>query len=736
MRWLRLRRGYLSFWLGIGFTVLLAAVQALELPVISQLLKRLDYVLYDVRFNALKQSPRVAEHSIVIVDIDEASLLAEGRWPWSRRKVAALLGRLNDAGAAVVAMDVMFSEPERNVIREAQALVRGDPKIQQALEAWANDADSDAVLANQLTESDVVLAYLMHMESSVQVGELPSGVYMLTEDEVDHVVVGATKGFTASLAVLQDAALRSGFITTQRDLDGSIRRSPLLLRHGNQINASLSLATVMLYLFEEKIELRLNEIGEILAVDEVRVGNKWFPTDEKGQVIVPYRGRRGSFPYIPATAVLNSDKYNELLDGSIVLLGTSSIGLADLQTTPVGTGYPGVEVHANIIDGMLNTQFPDKPDWVLGASVLLLCVFGVLLAWQLPRMGPLPLTLVGFSAITGIVSLNFYVWKYQNLDLPLAAQVMLVPMLMLIALIEGFWRESAGRKAIKSMFGQYVPAAHIDQMLQAPDQYNLEGENKELTVLFLDIRGFTTISEQLTAAQLKKLLNDFFTPITEIIFRTHGTIDKYVGDMVMAFWGAPIDDSDHARHAVQAAFEIFNKVDELREGFLQQGLPEVDVGIGINTGHMNVGDMGSSYRRAYTVLGDSVNLASRLEGITRYYDVRGLVGENTKALCSDYLYRLIDKVIVKGKERSVNIYEPICLHSEAEDAMIKELTEYHEALQCYLQQQWDESEQCFQSLRKMHPEVRIYSLYLERISELRQKDLPQDWDGSFRHLRK
>lgn len=286
------------------------------------------------------------------------------------------------------------------------------------------------------------------------------------------------------------------------------------------------------------------------------------------------------------------------------------------------------------------------------------------------------------------------------------------------------------------MFDQYVPPAHIDRMMNDPSAYQFEGEQKELTVLFSDIRSFTNISESLSAAELKAFLNNYFTPITKIIFDNEGTIDKYVGDMVMAFWGAPVDDKKHAYHAVLTALKMQQMTQQLRQEFSAKGWPAVEIGVGLNTGPMNVGDMGSSYRRAYTVLGDAVNLGSRLESITKFYGAKILIGEHTHAQAPEFVYRYVDRIQVKGKNEPVRVYEPLCLKTELTPELEHELSQYEKAHQLYMQQQWQAASGAYQQLIADYPEQKLYQVYKDRIADLSTTDLPEDWDGVFRHTQK
>ena len=272
-------------------------------------------------------------------------------------------------------------------------------------------------------------------------------------------------------------------------------------------------------------------------------------------------------------------------------------------------------------------------------------------------------------------------------------------------------------------------------MIADPNSVTFTGETKEMSVLFADIRNFTTISERLHVTELKELLNDFFTPMTGIIFDAQGTIDKYIGDLVMAFWGAPLSDPDHRTHAVGAAMKMLKTLEEMRPEFVARGLPEIYIGIGINSGVMNVGDMGSVYRRAYTVLGDAVNLGARLEGLTKYYGVSLLVGEKTRDGCDEYLYRYIDKVMVKGKDEPIRIYEPICPVAEVTPELSELQALHNHAMEHYLHQRWDESEAAFRAFRENVPHKQV-DIFLDRIVQLRQQELPEKWDGAFRHTRK
>jgi adenylate cyclase len=351
-------------------------------------------------------------------------------------------------------------------------------------------------------------------------------------------------------------------------------------------------------------------------------------------------------------------------------------------------------------------------------------------------MGSLAMVLTGVGTLFAYLTMNYYLWIVSRFDLSQAPIIVLILGITVLNIAVGFFQESSRRKDLKDMFGQYVPPAHIDKMVNADDHDAFASDTREMTVLFSDIRSFTSISEGLSAEELKLMLNEYFTPITQIIFETEGTIDKYVGDMVMAFWGAPLEDPNHRLHALEASLAMLKKTDELKAEFKEKGLPEINIGVGLNSGLMNVGDMGSHYRRAYTVLGDAVNLSSRLESLTKFYGVDCLVGEGTIEGINEYSFREIDRILVKGKEEPVNVFEPIGKIIDLSAEQLKELESYHSALALYRAQQWDDSEKVFKHLLSQSPNTRIYQLYLERITENRQRSLPSNWDGTFKHISK
>lgn len=736
----------LPVWMGMAIVAVVLVLHVVSLAEdsrvanqVSRPVQRLDTLIYDFRFQLLTPDRPEGATPVVVVDIDEHSIRREGRWPWSRSKVAELVAALEKAGVSLIGFDVLFSEAESNPVD----LVLADDSLSEAARAEIASRrarfDSDSRLAS-VVGTRTVLGYVMHADG-VKSGRLPQPFLML--DSADEGWrVHALPDYTSNLPTLMDKALSAGFFTTLPDRDGVIRRSPLILRHGDGLYTSLALELARHSLNAPFIRLQTTRCrGELTCIENIQVGDRIVHTDEYGAALVPYKGRRESYTYVSASKVLHGELPDGLLKGAIVLVGTSALGLADLRTMPLETSYPGVEVHANLLDAILqsspgHSQFINRPDWEPGATFILLLSSGLLLALLLPRLEPGYMILVSAGWLLVLVLGNFALWKSARIDLPLAALLLMASGIALFNIVFGFLRASHQKREIKTMFGQYVPPAHVEQMLASPESVSLEGESREMTVLFSDIRSFTTISEGMNAQALKQMLNRFFTPITQVIFDHNGTIDKYVGDMVMAFWNAPLEDRRHAYNAILTALAMQKTAEELKPEFVAAGFPEVNIGIGINTGLMNVGDMGSEFRRAYTVLGDAVNLGSRLESVTKFYGVKILVGETTHAQAPEFLYRRVDRILVKGKTEPVTVYEPVCLLSEASASRRERVNRFNEAVGYYHAQQWDAAEDILRQLLTQDPGRKLYQLYLERIATLRKADMTVAWSGVFEHANK
>jgi adenylate cyclase len=393
-------------------------------------------------------------------------------------------------------------------------------------------------------------------------------------------------------------------------------------------------------------------------------------------------------------------------------------------------------VHANVVAGILDGNFRWKPAYTAAAEMIVVIIFGLLTALLLPLLKPLVATLVFFTALTGALAVNYYMWEVMRHVMPLAMTLYVLTGIYVINMVFGYLFESRSRHHMDNLFGRYVPPDLVKEMSKNPQSYSLASRKLELSVLFSDIRGFTTISEGLEAEVLSELMNEYLTPMTRIVHESTGTIDKYIGDAVMAFWGAPVRDAYHASKAVGAGLAMQEALVDLNRDFEKKGWPEIKIGVGINTGPMSVGNMGSTFRQAYTVLGDAVNLGSRLEGITKVYGVGFIVAESTAEKAHEYLYRELDKVRVKGKEEPVTILEPMGLKEKLPDEAKKRVEEFRSALLMYRRQEWDAAQQTLEVLLNDEPESLLYKLYLERINHFREEPPGEYWDGVFTHKTK
>jgi adenylate cyclase len=735
-----LKQNRQAILVGLLISVFVIFLQFSSNSSVKLLLARFEGIIYDLRLRATLVDRRITDQTIIIIDIDEKSLAAEGRWPWSRQKVATMVNHLADAGVAVVAFDVLFSEPERNPADSVTQHLEANNIVAPPFLLEARAAlDADAIFAASLNSTDVVLGILFQGDASITQGELPFSVVKSEGiSDLSKMTRISFNNYESNIKILQSQTPGSGFINASYDGDGIIRRAALVAEYNGQFYPSLALEAARLLTLTDSIDMEIAHVGSgIQQITGVKWGKELIETDSYGRVLIPYRGNRNSFPYISASDVVNGKFAPEMFEGAVVFVGTSAVGLGDLRSTPVGLTYPGVEIHANVLEGLLAPEIlPYQPDWWEAAVGITLIVLGVFCVFLFPTIGPLSLsiTVIVLLVLTGWF--NYWLWLHQGISLMLTTSLLLIFLVGMYNLSLGFFKANSQKKIIKSIFDQYVPPAHIDKMLADPDSVNLDGERKVMTVLFSDIRSFTSISESLSASELKNLLNKYFNPITKSIFDHKGTIDKYVGDMVMAFWGAPLDDPQHAENALNAALDMQVITERLRGEFKNVGLPEIHVGIGLNTGSMSVGDMGSEYRRSYTVLGDAVNLGARLESLTKFYGVECLVSENTKEHCPSHVFRFIDRVKVKGKSEAITIYEPLNKQQLASTTLESESHLYQQAYQYYLDQDWSAAEQSFTKLISVFTERKIYQIYLTRLSTLKEQPSTDKWDGVFTHTDK
>lgn len=725
----------------LGIILVCFAVWLFITPVkvVRSFIERLDNLGYDLQLRTrVLTTHSIANSPVAIIDIDDKSIHQEGRWPWPRGKLADLVNALKKQGAAVIAFDIFFSEHENNVADIVINQFKKNNLLTSSLDSLLEKNkylfDQDSIFAKSLSTETTVLA-LGFLPRDQKQNQLPPPLLTLTPEEKNELHLITSQGYISNIPILQQAAKRAGFINIFPDNDGIIRHAPLIIEYENGIYPSLSLQAVLSFL-GENIKLVTPLYGKEKRLEGIEVGYNKIPTDAKGQVLIPFMGRSYTFPFYSAIDVMQNNLPKDALLGKILFVGTSATGLGDLHATAVQNPFPGVEIQATLVYGLLKNNFSSKPEWTFGANIVITIVFGLLAAWIFPYLGPRMLGALIIILPPLLLFINNVIWEYTGLIISLLMPIFLILIIALVNIIYGYLFETLRRERLKEMFGQYVPAKHIDEMLRTTSDYGLRGEDREMSVLFADIRNFTTISENMPASEIVDMLNTLFTPLTEIIFKHRGTIDKYVGDLMMAFWGAPLKDKYHARHALQSALEMQKKLLELQPILQQRQWPDIKIGVGINSGIMSVGDMGSRFRRNYTVLGDNVNLASRIEGLTKFYGVGIITTESTEQDQTRFIFRQLDRVKVKGKKTGVAIYEVICTQAENTPELTEELTRYHQALDYYYMQKWNDAEIILKELHQKYSDKKIYSIYLSRIEEFKNHPLPEDWDGIYVHTSK
>ncbi|MCW8929556.1 MAG: adenylate/guanylate cyclase domain-containing protein [Gammaproteobacteria bacterium] len=714
---------------------------------VNILLNRFEWLVYDYRMQLTHYSVAPAHKKIVIINIDDKSLQKQGRWPWSRETLADLTQKIIDLGVNVVAFDIQFSEKEsiRSPYlnqRIKQLKQEGKDELAKELLSIISSNYGDKKLAQIFSENDVVLGFTFHSNpNSFTSGTLPEATHFLPEDTRFYQHMEKMLGYSVPIDILnqqeQDHEQQTfnGFINASTDADGTIRKSKLFLNYQDKLYASLSLESVRLNLLAD--QLFVKTYNEELAYFSFAKGEENFiPVQRDGSILIPYRGTYGSFEYISAIDILEG-KVSNPGTWEIALIGSAAPSLFDSHSTPVQQHFPGIEIQANIIAGLLDNHFPVKPEWNYLYNDLFIFLVGGLLALIFPHLSPSKQLTISLLFIASIISLDFYFWKthYYALDSVLPLLTLIV--LTLFNVSYGFLKEFNKRRSMQQMFGQYIPPQLVEQMSKTNESFGFDGERRVMTVLFADIRNFTSLSESLSANELKNMLNAYFTPMTEIIFNGHGTIDKYVGDMIMAFWGAPLHDKEHALNATTAALKMLETTEQLKPEFKKMGFPEVSIGVGLNTGEMNVGNMGSSYRKAYTVLGDHVNLGSRLEGLTKNYGVKLIISEYTYQQIKDiYAARMLDKVRVKGRAEALSIYEPIATYHSLSDEETIWQNAYQQAIERYYLMHWGLALKNFESLLEKRPDDKTVQIYIERCQDYLIEAPEENWDGIYTHLSK
>jgi adenylate cyclase len=742
-------------------------------------LKRFEYNTLDTRFRYRPARYTPPDSRIVIVAIDQRSQEVLGKWPFPRKYFGQMLDALCDDGAKVAAFDITFDKPDQTAapLRALWARIEKDKKSRHAPDSklelqvaeLAKEFDSDAQFAAALRRFGPVVLGNFFLEPQevrgIEGSILDKYAEMVQWYALNRVAIRPRSGkadfatllnsyqfegtlYAATVANIPELAppennekTAIGFFNISSDADGVLRRSLLVLPFGRSNNpddidlyGSLEVQTLRVYLGLKTEQITVNYgpagIASLQFADKLTIR-----PDYLGRAVINYRGPRGTYPYYSLADVAQHKFAPGTFKDKIVLVGASATGIGDLRTPPYGgIDYPGVEVHANVIDNMLNNGFLVRGTPQILLDLLLILAFGLPLGFALALVSTrwMWFGLALLIPFTVLLYFAFLRGWWVNFTVPAGT---LTANVMLVSLYRALVEEKEKRK-VRSAFGQYLSPEVIRRLLLNPRL--VEPRKTEITVMFSDIRGFTTISEKLDAQELALFLNGYLSDMTRIVFDTRGTLDKYIGDAVMAFWGAPYEDGRHAVQACSAALEMMKRVRELQKQWAAEGKPALDIGIGLNSGVASVGNMGSELRYGYTALGDAVNLSSRLEGLNKDYGTHIIVNESTYAAAKDagFFFRELDLIRVKGKLHPVTIYELIDRYSSLQQdgslARVQEHVQvFNEARKLYCQRRWAEAQSAFQAILDRSSNDGPSILYMKRCQEyLADEPLP-NWDGVF-----
>ena len=690
-------------------------------------------------FQVLRPREQQALSPVVIVDIDEASLKEIGQWPWPRTVVADLVSKLKDRGAVAIGFDIIFAEPDRMSPAVAVESFRGlDDETRSKL---ASLPSNDEVLADAMKRARVIVGQsgspLSQPRSDAEKA-LQTGFAIIGPDPTPLLVT--FKGLLRNVPLIEQAAAGRGVLSIDPDRDGIIRRVPVILTAQDVLVPSLAMEMLRVVTGSGAIQVRADEAG----VQSVGVRGLAVPTDNRGRVWVHFNKIDRERSYVSAKDLLQGRLPPDRVRGRLVLVGTSAIGLFDIKTTPVDAAMPGVEVHAQILESVLTkAQLAPVPD-AIGAEIVIAVLLGLAIIVAAPALSPTVVVVLGAAMVAGLVGLSWYLFAMHSLLLDFTYPLMSSWLIYLVLTFVNYFREQRQRQQIRSAFGYYLSPHMVEQLARSPEKLVLGGEERRMTILFSDVRGFTTISEHFkdNPQGLTQLMNRFLTPLTNAIIERKGTIDKYIGDAIMAFWNAPVDDAEQEVNACDAALAMQERAVELNAELKQEAetgggtyMP-LRIGIGLNTGPCVVGNMGSDFRFNYSVLGDTVNVASRLEARTKDYRLPLVIGSRTAERAQHKFTTMeIDLIQVKGKKEPEAVFTVLGRSALKDDPHCTELRALNaDMLVAFRKQDWDGAlaliERCRSAANGLDV-AGLYDMYVERISTYRADPPPPDWDGVY-----
>jgi adenylate cyclase len=688
-------------------------------------------------FQVLRPRPQEIR-PVVIVDIDEASLKAIGQWPWPRTTVADLVTQITNLGAAAIGFDIIFPEPDRMSPAVAEHSFRGiNAETRAKLDSLPSN---DEALAEAIKHSRVVVGQAGAASPEARTAAdaaLQTGFAVRGPDARPFLVTFA--GLLRNVPVIEQTAAGRGLFSIDPESDGIIRRVPLIMTAQGSLVPSLSLEMLRVVTGSSAILVRANEAG----IESVAVPGLELPTDRNGQFWVHFN-HHDPERYVSAKDVLQGNVPPDRLAGKLVLIGTSAIGLLDLKTTPLDAAIPGVEVHAQILESVLSKSSLVNPNYAIGAELALAVLFGLAIIVAAPMLPASIVIVLGGCLIAGLIGLSLYLFVEHSLLIDFTYPLISSWLIYLVLTFVNYFREQKQRRQIRSAFGYYLSPHMVEQLARSPEKLVLGGEERRMTILFSDVRGFTTISEYYKddPQGLTRLMNRFLTPLTNAIIERRGTIDKYIGDAIMAFWNAPVDDHEQEANACESALEMLSRAEALngelkREAEANGGVyMPLRIGIGLNTGPCVVGNMGSDFRFNYSVLGDTVNLASRLEARTKDYRVPVVIGSRTaEGAKGKFAVMEIDLIMVKGKKQPEAVFTVLGRSEVEADPRCKELRDTNtQMLRRFRTQQWDDAKELIARCRKFANGFELsglYDMYEERIELYRAEPPGPDWDGVY-----
>lgn len=660
-----------------------------------------DDRIKDFMFN-LRGEEKPKSDNIIIIDIDEKSLRTLGQWPWSRNILGKILQNLDAAQIGIIGLDIVFAEEDRT----------SPHKIFEEFDIKKeNIPNYDFEFAQTIASTPTILGYQFEFVNNEFINKTAPSIQTIfiekNKKEGEEYLIKA-KGTILNIPVIQDNSYSSGFFNNIPDDSGIIRSVPLILSYDEEIYPSLALETLRIALGIKKIIVNYDQNG----VSNLILDNFIIPTDRHGRILVNFRGKEKTFKYISALDIYNNNFKSEEIRDKIALIGTSAAALMDLRATPFESIFPGVEVHANVIDNILNKDFLFKPSWIEAINICLIFVLSFFIYFIIRKVPIILTPIFIFISLYLIFYINYFILFKYGLVINTLFPFITIILSSAVSLVIGYFYEIKKKEEIKSKFASKVSKSVMEELIKDVDNNHLKVQNKEITIFFSDIREFTQISEKLDSAEIViDYLNKYLTPMSEIINKYDGTIDKYIGDCIMAYWNAPFDIKNHADKALKSAIQQLNILKDINKNLKDINQPMINIGIGITTGIATIGEIGSIGRSDFTIIGDNVNIASRVESLCKYYKCNLIITQDTKAnLKEKYTFRYLDLIRVKGKEKAIKIWEVI----NSDDIDIEEkLNLYNDAIELYYKKEFKKALEIFKYLTNNSNEE-IYKIYKQR----------------------